>query len=68
MDTGPERLARLEERVEHVREELGKVSERVDEIYVLIQRGKGAKWVLMGLISLVSWAIGFALSHKILPF
>lgn len=68
MDTGPERLARLEERVDNVRTEMAKVSERVDEIYVILQRGKGAKWVLMGLIAFASWAIGFALSHKVLPF
>lgn len=68
MSTVPERLARLEERVDNIRTELAEVSKRVDEIYLLIQRGKGAKWVLVGLISLVSWALGFAFSHKILPF
>lgn len=68
MSTLPERTATLEERVDHLRTELRKVSDRVDEIYLLIQRGKGAKWVLVGLVSLFSGAIGFAFSHKILPF
>lgn len=68
MATIPERLAALEERVEHIRKQVVKVSERVDEIYLLIQRGKGAKWVLMGIVSIMSWAVGFAFSHKILPF
>lgn len=67
MKTVPERLATLEERDRHIVNKLDEVSKRVDEIYTLIQRGKGAKWMVVVLVSLISWAIGAA-GHKWLPF
>lgn len=66
MKTIPERLATLEERAIHSANKMDKVSERVDDIYLLIQRGKGAKWLLVFLAMLVSWIVGIA-GHKWLP-
>lgn len=67
MRTVPERLAMLEERLHHNANKLDEVAKRVDEIYLLIQRGKGAKWVLVGILALISWAVGMG-GHKWLPF
>ena len=63
----PERMAALEERVTNIRNKLNEVSERVDEIYSLIQQGKGAKWVVLVIVSLLSGLVGMA-GHKLLPF
>lgn len=63
----PERMAALEERVLHIKNQLDKISDRVDEIYVLIQRGKGAKWVIITVASALSGVIGIV-AHKLLPF
>lgn len=68
MQTVPERLATLEERAKHVTTEVEKISERVDEIYEIIQRGKGAKWVITGIVTLLSGGFGAWVTHKILPF
>lgn len=67
MTTVPERLAALEERVANTKNKLDEISERVDEIYVLIQRGKGAKWAVITIASAVSGLLGI-IAHKILPF
>lgn len=63
----PERMATLEERVQNIQKKLDDISERVDEIYSLIQRGKGAKWVIVVMASAVSGIIGIV-AHKLLPF
>ncbi len=63
----PERLAALEERVLNIKAKLDEIAERVDEIHSLIQRGKGAKWVIITLVSAISSGIGMVV-HKVLPF
>lgn len=67
MQSIPERLAALEERVLNVKNKVDGISDRVDEIYSLIQRGKGAKWVVVTLVSMVSGAFGI-IAHKMLSF
>lgn len=62
----PERIATLEERVLNIQKKLEEVSDRVDEIYVIIQRGKGAKWVVLGICSVMSGFVG-VIAHKLLP-
>lgn len=67
MRTVPERLAALEERVKNIAEDVHEISKRVDEIYSLIQQGKGAKWVILGIASAISAMLG-VIGHKWLPF
>lgn len=67
MQPVPERVATLEERVQNISRQVDAIAERVDEIYVLIQRGKGAKWVVLLLASVLSGGVGMA-AHKLLPF
>lgn len=67
MTSLPERLAALEERVLNTKNKLDEMAERVDEIYSLIQRGKGAKWAIVTFASLVSAILG-VIGHKLLPF
>jgi gamma-glutamyl phosphate reductase len=67
MSTFPERLAALEERVRNMAKDLEKISEGVDEIRSLIQQGKGAKWVIILIASIVSGVLG-VIGHKWLPF
>lgn len=67
MRTVPERLAALEERVKNIAEDVQEISKRVDEIYSLIQQGKGAKWVILIVASAISGLLG-VIGHKWLPF
>jgi hypothetical protein len=66
MQSDLERIATLEERIHNMDIKLERMSLRVDDIYEIIQRGKGAKWALVGLVSFVSWGLGIFV-HKILP-
>lgn len=67
MNSVPERLAALEERVRNVAEDVREISKRVDEIRSLIQQGKGAKWVILFIASAISGVLG-VIGHKLLPF
>lgn len=67
MQPVPERVATLEERVQNIAKQVGEIAERVDEIYAIIQRGKGAKWVIVTMASVISGVVGI-IAHKALPF
>jgi hypothetical protein len=67
MQPVPERVATLEERVKNIAEEVQCIAVRVDEIYQLIQRGKGAKWAVLTIVSAISGGFG-VIAHKLLPF
>lgn len=62
MNTELERLATLEERVRNIGIEVDKISQRVEEIYALVQRGKGAKWAIVA----IAYIVGL-ISHKFAP-
>jgi len=66
MNSDLERLAALEERVANIRDQIAKISDRTDEVYALMQRGKGAKWMVIALATLISWIMG-VVAHKIVP-
>jgi len=67
MQSVPERLAALEERVRNIGDDVSEIADRVDEIRSLIQQGKGAKWVIVVMASVIGTALG-AIAHKMLPF
>lgn len=67
MQPVPERVATLEERVQNIAIQVREIAERVDEIYAIIQRGKGAKWVIVTMASVISGVVGI-IAHKALPF
>lgn len=67
MKSYPERLAALEERVRYIGEDVAELVKRVDEIRELIQQGKGAKWVIVGIATMFGGGLGAAL-HKLLGF
>lgn len=62
-----ERIARLETQVEHLQQTIDAMSKKLDELYTMLQRGKGAWWAGLGIFGLFSGAIGAAIS-KLLPF
>lgn len=62
-----ERVAALEERVLNIAKQQDHICERVDEIYALVQRGKGAKWAIVTIVGIISGIIGI-LTHKALPW
>ncbi len=49
-----ERITRLETKVEQVEKTLGDIDEKLDVIHEAFLKGKGAKWVLVGLLSIVA--------------
>lgn len=67
MDTMPERLARLEERVSGVKNDVAKIQTVVDDIHSIILQGKGVKWVIIGAVGLFSSFFG-SYAHKLLSF
>lgn len=67
MKTVPERLAALEERVRYIAEDMSEVRKHLDEIRSIIQQGKGAKWVIVGMATVLGSGLG-AVAHKILGF
>ena len=55
-------LARLEERVEAVQEDMKLMKSDISELRATANRWKGAFWVLMGLGGIVGVVVNFALS------
>lgn len=66
-ETVPERLARLDERVRNIKDDVEHIAKRLDEIHSMIQRGKGAKWAILTFASAIAGVIG-AYAHKLFPF
>ena len=62
----PERMATVEERLNNVVSRLEIVTSRLEEIEALIQQGKGAKWVVVGIVGTIS-GIAVAFFHKLFP-
>ena len=62
----PERMATVEERLNNVVDRLEVVTSRLEEIEALIQQGKGAKWVIVGVVGTVSGVL-VAFFHKLFP-
>tara|TARA_R100001129_G_scaffold183038_1_gene164691 strand:- start:814 stop:1029 length:216 start_codon:yes stop_codon:yes gene_type:complete len=55
-------LARLEERVEALQEDMKLMKSDISELRATANRWKGAFWVLMGLGGIVGVVVNFALS------
>lgn len=62
----PERLAVVEERLSNVTKRLEDVADKLDDIHDIVQQGKGAKWALVGVASMIS-GIAVAAFHKAFP-
>jgi hypothetical protein len=58
MDTGLERIARLEAQFQHMNQTVDRMALRVDEMHSLLLKARGAQWVLI----IVAATIGFVLS------
>jgi hypothetical protein len=53
-----ERLARMEERVEYLEEELDSISVKVTEMHAILMQAKGVKWAVITFSGLVGFLIG----------
>jgi len=59
-DTLPERVARLETKVDHLSEALHEAVTKVDEMHGVMMQAKGARWVLIAAASIAGALAGFA--------
>ena len=53
-----ERIAKVEQRVEHMEEELDKMSSKVDDMHAIIMQAKGVRWAIITFSGLVGFLIG----------
>jgi len=61
-----ERLAKVEQRVDHLEEELDGMALKVTEMHAVLMQARGARWAIVGLVGLIvplSGAVGFFASH-----
>lgn len=58
-----ERLARLEQQMEHVVAKVDKISDRQDVIHATMLQAKGAAWLGRWLVPGLTGLIGFLASH-----
>lgn len=65
METTEERLARLEERVSVLKSDLTEIKATVWDIHAIILQGKGAKWAIIGIVSVISSFFG-SYAHKLI--
>lgn len=61
-----ERLARLEERFDHMAEDVKSMSGKVDAMHDVLMAARGARWAVVVMASISGFAAGIA--AKIIPF
>ena len=62
-----ERIAVLETQMVSLQDEVREIKATVTEIRDVLLQGKGAKWAIITVVSLVASVLG-SLVHKLLPF
>ncbi len=65
LESTQERLARLEERVSVLKSDLTEIKATVWDIHAIILQGKGAKWAIIGIVSVISSFLG-SYAHKLI--